>query len=196
MPKLITSIVIPVILSIISFDSFADEAAKEDTKVNDKCPITGKAVIPDCTAEYEDKTYAFCSEECRRKFVADRADSLYHKIGGKAAISAAVDLFYKKVLADERVNFFFEDVNMARQHNKQKAFIGAALGGPEPWTGKDMRQIHAPLDIRESEFNAIAGHLQKTLEELEVEKELIDQVMAVIGSTKDDILNNDKKQPE
>lgn len=167
------------------------EGAKKEAAVpvNEKCPISGKAANPKCTAEYEGKTYAFCSGDCREKFMEARANSLYERVGGAAAISAAVDLFYKKVLADDRVNHFFEDVSMRKQHNKQKAFLGAALGGPKPWDGKDMRKAHANLDLKESDFAAIAEHLQATLEELKVEKGLIEEIMAVVASTKDDVLN-------
>ncbi|MFT5124806.1 MAG: hemoglobin [Kiritimatiellia bacterium] len=78
--------------------------------------------------------------------------SLYTRIGGQPAIDATVDLFYTKVLADKTVNDFFEDVNMAKQHRKQKAFIAAAMGGPVAWDGKDMRKAHASLDLKESDF--------------------------------------------
>ena len=47
--------------------------------------------------------------------------SLYERIGKQAAVDAAVDLFYVKVLADKRVNHFFDDVNMNKQKKKQKA---------------------------------------------------------------------------
>lgn len=116
--------------------------------------------------------------------------SIYHRIGGHAAINAAVDIFYKKVLADKRVNHFFEDVNMKRQIKRQKAFLSAAFGGPTPYEGKDLRRAHAHLDLNESDFNAIAGHLQATLKELKVDAKLIQEVMAVAGSTKDAVLNH------
>ena len=64
-----------------------------------------------------------------------------------------MDLFYTKVLADKRVNFFFEDVSMKRQHNKQKQFLSAALGSPVPYTGMDMRKGHKHLDLTEAQCN-------------------------------------------
>jgi hemoglobin len=166
--------------------------AADEIKPGDRCPITGKPANPKCSLEYEGKIYTFCKGECRTKFNEDRINSLYHRLGGKAALSAAVDLFYTKVLADKRVSHFFEDVNMKRQHNRQKAFLSAALGGPEPWTGKDLRKAHASLDLNESHFNAIAGHLRATLEELKIKPDLINQVMAVVAGTKDDVLNRKK----
>ncbi len=180
-------------ISLISLCGFALHAAKPadagKKAAAAKCPISGKPADPKCSVAYEGKTYTFCCGDCRKEFNEARANSLYQKIGGKAALSAAVDLFYKKVLADKLVNHFFDDVNMRRQHNKQKAFLAAALGGPEAWIGKDMRKIHANLKLKEAHFNAIAGHLLATLKELKVKPDLIDQVMAVVGSTKNAVLN-------
>jgi hemoglobin len=115
--------------------------------------------------------------------------SIYHRLGGQPAIDAAVELFYVKVLADKSVNHFFDDVNMNKQRNKQKAFLAAAFGGPVPYEGKDLRKAHASLDLKESDFNAIAGHLQATLKELKINDALIGEVMAVAASTKDAVLN-------
>lgn len=171
-------------------------AAPAGAAVNQVCPISKKPVDPQITFAYEGKTYAFADAACRAQFQKDRENSLYHKLGGKAAIDAAVDAFYVKVLADERINFFFDDVNMRRQHNKQKAFLSAAFGGPEPWVGKDMRAAHASLpDLNDTHFNAVAENLQKTLEELKVPKELIDQVMAIAESTRNDVLNRKPAKP-
>jgi len=78
---------------------------------------------------------------------------------------------------------------MDRQIGKQKAFLTMAFGGPNNYTGKDMREAHKHMNLTEEHFNAVAGHLQSTLEDLEVPKDLIDQVMAIAASTHDDVLN-------
>jgi len=116
-------------------------------------------------------------------------NSIYARLGGQPAINAAVELFYKKVLADKSVNHYFEDIDMDKQRSKQKQFLAAAFGGPVSYRGKNMRKAHAPLDLKESDFNAIAGHLQATLKELKINDKLIGEVMAVAASTKDDVLN-------
>ena len=118
--------------------------------------------------------------------------TLFERVGGQPAVDATVDAFYVKVLADERVNDFFSDVSMKRQHTKQKSFIAAALGGPKPYEGKNMRQAHANLDLTEDDFNVIAGHLQSTLQDLKVEEGLIGEIMAVVGSVKGDVLGTKK----
>ena len=117
--------------------------------------------------------------------------TLFEKIGGEAAVDAAVDIFYRKVLSDDSINAFFETTDMAAQHAKQKSFLTMAFGGPNNYTGTDMRTAHAPLvakGLNESHFNAVAGHLQSTLEELDVPADLIAEVMAIAGSTKNDVL--------
>ncbi len=174
---LVTSLILPV---------FADKESTSDEKL---CPVSGEPIDPKCKTVYEGATYSFCCGKCKKKWTAERESSLYHQIGGKAAINAAVDAFYVKVLADERVNFFFEDVNMSKQHNKQKAFLSAALGGPIPWDGLDMRKAHKHLDLKEEDFNAIAENLVATLQDLEVPEDLQKQILAIVASTKADVLN-------
>ena len=151
--------------------------------------LTGCAEKAAVTYVYEDVTYTFTDESARAKFQADREKSLYHRLGGKAAVEAAVDKFYVKVLADKRINHFFEDINMTTQHRKQKAFLSAAFGSPVAWKGKDMRRAHEDMTLTEVHFNAVAENLQKTLEEMKVPQPLIGEVMTIAASTKDAVLN-------
>jgi hemoglobin len=161
-----------------------------ETQVNTICPISGKPANPAITLSYEGRTYAFADAACRDQFSKARQDSLYQKLGGKAALDAAVELFYKKVLADARVNHYFSDINMNKQRRKQKEFLSAALGGPIPWTGKDLRAAHQDLSLKESDFSAIAENLVATLQELKIDKALIDQVIALVATTHDAVLNH------
>ena len=115
--------------------------------------------------------------------------SLYEQLGGEAAIKAAVEIFYKKVLADPLLSPFFDGIDMDRQVGKQRAFLTTVFGGPDAYDGADMRDAHRHLNLEEKHFNAVAGHLQATLEELNVPKNLIDEVMAIAASTHDDVLN-------
>ena len=115
--------------------------------------------------------------------------SVYDQIGGAAAVDAAVDIFYRKVLSDPVISHFFDSVDMDRQIGKQKAFLTMAFGGPNSYTGKDMREAHKHMHLTEEHFNAVAGHLQGTLEELNVPPALIGEVMKIAASTHDDVLN-------
>jgi len=118
--------------------------------------------------------------------------SLYDRIGGEAAMNAAVDIFYRKVLADDRIKRFFDDVDMERQAAKQKAFLTMVTGGPNDYTGKDMREGHKHLverGLNDSHFDAVMEHLGATLKELNVPAELIAEAAAIAESTRNDVLN-------
>lgn len=186
---------ITVVMSLLVNAVMAAEpaAVATETATNTLCPISGKPVDPAITADYEGRKWSFAKVACKTKWLKEREDSLYQKLGGWAAINAAVDAFYVKVLADNRVKHFFADVSMPKQHRKQKEFLSYALGGPLPWTGKDMRKAHEGMGLTEEHFNAIAENLVATLKDLKVSQELIDQVIAVVATTKDDVLGRPKK---
>lgn len=119
------------------------------------------------------------------------SNTLFDKIGGEAAVDAAVDLFYRKVLADDRINMWFESTDMDKQRVKQKAFLTVALGGPNHYSGQDMRKGHAHLvakGLNDSHFDAVMENLGATLTELGVPGELIAEAAAIAESTRSDVL--------
>ena len=121
-----------------------------------------------------------------------RMATIYESLGGEAAINAAVEIFYRKVLTDDRIKHFFDDVDMVGQMAKQKAFLTMALGGPNTYTGKDLREAHAPLvkrGLSDAHFDAVVEDLVATLKELGVPDELIGDVGKVLGPTRNDILS-------
>ncbi len=117
--------------------------------------------------------------------------SLYAEIGGEAAVNAAVDIFYRKVLKDDRIKHFFDGIDMDKQAAKQKAFLSLAFGGPNNYSGADMRRGHAHLvakGLNDSHFDAVMENLGATLKELNVPANLIAQAAAIAESTRKDVL--------
>lgn len=115
--------------------------------------------------------------------------TLFERIGGDAAVDAAVDIFYEKVLADDRISSFFENLDMVAQANKQKAFLTMAFGGPNNYSGRDMRSSHASLGLTEEHFTAVVENLAATLVQLGVSESDIGEVAKIADSVKDDVLN-------
>jgi hemoglobin len=120
--------------------------------------------------------------------------SLYERIGGEAAVMAAVDLFYKKVLADEVTKSFFAGLDMDAQLRKQLAFMTVAFGGPDQYRGRDLRTAHAGLvkskGLGDVHFDAVATHLAATLTELGVAQDLIDEALGIVASTRSEVLGH------
>ena len=119
-------------------------------------------------------------------------DNLYTRIGGSAAIDKAVDIFYRKVLNDNRISHFFDDVDMDKQRAKQKGFLTFAFGGPNNYTGRDMREGHKHLvaqGLNDMHFDAVVENLATTLTELGVSDRDIQEVANIAESVRNDVLN-------
>ncbi len=119
---------------------------------------------------------------------ATEESTLFERIGGMNAVNAATELFYKKVTQDDRINHFFESVNISAQSAKMKSFLAYALGAPLNYTDRSMRDAHAHMHLTEKHFTAVSEHLVATLEELSVPQPLIKEVIDIVASTKADVL--------
>jgi truncated hemoglobin YjbI len=99
---------------------------------------------------------------------------LYDRIGGDKAMELAVDLFYRKVLEDDLVGHFFEDIDMEGQRLKQKSFLSMVFGGPYQYSGLDIRVSHQHLverlGLTDVHFDRVAAIFQESLIELRVPK--------------------------
>jgi hemoglobin len=119
--------------------------------------------------------------------------TMYETLGGAPAIDAAVDIFYRRVLADAYIRPFFEGIDMVKQAAKQKAFLTMVFGGPNKYTGKDMREGHRHLvkkmGLNDSHFDHVLAHLRSTLAELGVGEGLIQTVIDTAESTRNDVLD-------
>jgi hemoglobin len=118
--------------------------------------------------------------------------SLYERIGGEGALIAAVNLFYAKVMADSRTRPYFAKLDMVSQTRKQIAFMAWAFGGPSEYKGRDLKTAHAELvakrGLSDTHFDAVAHHLRATLVELGVSADDVGEAMAIIASTRPEVL--------
>ena len=118
--------------------------------------------------------------------------TLFEKLGGESAVDAAVDKFYGKVLADDRVKNFFENTDMKKQSKHQKRFLTYAFGGLNTYSGKGMRHAHQHLvdekGLNDMHFNVIVELLAGTLAEMGVAEDLIAEVGKIAETTRNDVL--------
>ena len=124
--------------------------------------------------------------------------SLYERLGGEPAVSAAVEIFYRRMLTDDRVARFFDGVDLDGQIAKQKGFLTMAFGGPHHYTGKDMRAGHAHLVARglnDEHVDVVIEHLGATLIELGVGGADVEAVAAIANSVRDDVLGRPAATP-
>jgi hemoglobin len=94
--------------------------------------------------------------------------TIYDEIGGRDGVAVAVERFYDHVLADDLLAPYFDTTDMRRQKQHLRAFLAAAVGGPDVYAGRDMSEAHAGLGITDEAFDRVVGHLVATLTALGV----------------------------
>ncbi|OBG36888.1 group 1 truncated hemoglobin [Mycobacterium sp. E3198] len=107
--------------------------------------------------------------------------TIYERIGGHEALEAVVADFYVRVLADDHLSGFFTGTNMNRLKGKQVEFFAAALGGPEPYTGAPMKQVHQGRGITMHHFSLVAGHLADALAAAGVPSATVTDILSAIA---------------
>lgn len=116
--------------------------------------------------------------------------SIYERIGGQEALIAVVDDFYDRVLADTDLAGFFTGTNMPRLKGMQVEFFAAALGGPDEYRGRSMKEVHRGRGIARRHFDLVAGHLADALTAAGVPSETVDTIIATIAPLADDIVSS------
>jgi hemoglobin len=114
----------------------------------------------------------------------------YEDLGGASAVSVTVEEFYSHVLADPELAPYFRGADMARLKGHQRAFLGAAIGGPEEYTGRDMALAHQGLMITEEAFWSIVDHLVATLAGLDAPEDVIASIAPTLGRLYDEIVTD------
>lgn len=117
-------------------------------------------------------------------------DTLYTRLGGNEAVDAAVDHFYDRVLDDDDLRSYFEDVSMEELREHQKKFLTAVTGGPVEWDGRDMERAHDHLDIPPEDFDQVADHLRRTLIHLDVPEAEVTEVLETVALLKPKIVSS------
>ncbi|UGT61653.1 group I truncated hemoglobin [Nocardia asteroides] len=114
-------------------------------------------------------------------------DNIFDRIGGYEALEAVVADFYIRVLADDRLAGFFTGVNLNRLRGRQVEFFATALGGPDPYTGAPMKQVHQGRGITLAHFGLVAGYLADALTDAGVSRELTEEIIAAVAPLAGDI---------
>ncbi len=113
-------------------------------------------------------------------------NDLFERIGGTDIVNAAAKIFYRKVITDDSMEHLFADSNIETQRKKQKAFVAHVFGVPEKKI-KNKKYAYKLLKLTEDHFNLVTGYLIDTLRELNVPKDLIDEVLNIANDTHEEL---------
>jgi len=104
--------------------------------------------------------------------------SLYEKYGGFSTVSKIVMTLYDKLLDDDDVGPFFDDVDMPKLIDHQTKFVSSLMGGPASFTDTHIENAHKHLVINDAHFDQLKVLVNETLGEFGVDPEDIDTVLA------------------
>ncbi len=119
--------------------------------------------------------------------------SLYNQLGGNTAISAVIDQFITNVAGDTRINAFFADAaadtaRLQRLRNNLINQVGMATGGPEMYSGLDMKSAHKGMGIEEDDFGALVEDLSLALDKFSVLPKPKSRLLGALAAMKSDIV--------
>lgn len=120
--------------------------------------------------------------------------SLYERLGGENAIRAVVSTFVDGLVTDPTNNANpvikarFAKADAAALKRDLADFVGMATGGPQQYKGRDMVSIHKDMAVREKDWAAMAAVFVRTLDQYKVPKAEQDELLAIVGTTKADIV--------
>jgi hemoglobin len=123
--------------------------------------VLALAATPATAATSKHKKHAPAAHHAIKK-------SLYDRLGGQPAVSAVVDDFAGRVLADTRINAKFAKSDPARLVTNLKAFVCTATSGPCQYKGQDMKTAHTHMGVTEGEFAALVEDLSASLDKFKV----------------------------
>jgi len=95
--------------------------------------------------------------------------TLFQKYGGFSKISRIVLDLYDRLLEDDEVGPFFDEVDMARIVDHQTKFLSSLLGGPASYSDDQISKMHRHLTINARHFDTLAEILAETLADHGVE---------------------------
>lgn len=119
-------------------------------------------------------------------------DVLYDLIGGRETVSAAIDNFYRRVLADDMLKPFFGRTDLAHLRARQSMFISMLLGGRIVYTGKDIANAHAQAreqGLNKEHFASFLKHFREALHEVGVHPDKVEKVAKLLEGRRAAVLN-------
>ncbi len=113
---------------------------------------------------------------------------LYQRLGGQPAVEAVIDDFMGRLAKDERVNATFAGSHVPRVRKRLIELVCSATGGPCTYSGRDMKTVHAGMNITHAQFDIVVGHLVATLDAFKVPATEKGELLALLGPMRGDIV--------
>jgi hemoglobin len=117
--------------------------------------------------------------------------TIFDEIGGQPAVTAVVDAFHQRVVADPELTSYFDSRDMARLKAHQRALVSVALGGTgEEYNGRMMHPAHSGLSITNGAFDRVLDHLLAALADVGVPAASSAKILAILRPLRSDVVQS------
>ncbi|QSB15842.1 group 1 truncated hemoglobin [Natronosporangium hydrolyticum] len=94
-------------------------------------------------------------------------------IGGSRAVTAVVEEFYTRLLADPVTAPYFRAVEVDTLKRHQVLMLVKVLGGPDRYTGRDLQTAHAGLGITPEVYARVCLYLLTVMHDFKVPMDIL-----------------------
>jgi hemoglobin len=134
---------------------------------------------------------AAVAAQARRNQRRQSESSLYARIQYAGGLRRLVDKLYPRVLDDPSLTRYFkhlDDEHLKGLRWHMLTLLAVVTGGPTKYQGRDLHQAHAELQITSAAFDRVAWHLQRSLQELEVQDHDQQAILAAVQARRQEVV--------
>lgn len=113
---------------------------------------------------------------------------IYEQLGGTDGVRTAVTVMYNRIVVDPELAPWFDGIDTERLKSHQRAFLAAAFGGPQVFTGRTVGDAHHGMAITDAAFDRVVSSLMTALADLGVAGEAVVAVGARLEDLRGDIV--------
>jgi hemoglobin len=114
--------------------------------------------------------------------------SIYEKYGGWDFFHKCIYGLYLDMFDHPEISYHFVGVDIELLSKLQTQFLVRAIGGPETYDGRPLKQVHFPKNISEYEFKEIAKAFEGVFLKHGVSREDTTFIMNFVASFKNEIV--------
>ncbi len=120
--------------------------------------------------------------------------SLYQRLGGLEPVAVVVSDFIDAIVPDPMLNknraISISRKSVAVPYLKYQvtAMVCQATGGPCKYTGRNMKDAHAHLRIKEKEWDRMIVLFKEVLKKHRLSDKITEELLAIVQSSKKDIV--------
>lgn len=114
--------------------------------------------------------------------------TIYQKYGGHDFFKDCIYSLYLDMFDHPEISYHFIGVDIEILANHQTQFLIRAIGGPDIYKGRPIRDVHRHLDITHFQFNEIAKAFRKVFLDKGVDPHDVNYIMNFIAGHQSDIV--------